>query len=300
MKIRYNVSTNPKTKCTAFTNDHRRCRLESLPINNENNENNQNKQNNHSVCEIHKNYYTAWFTKHPPPIGLDSLNKRMRNEYEFQIKNKYVKPTKQIVSELTDATYMTDYYLLLCSSGIDPLWNKNLLIRCITSFTYDYLKYRFYGLIYNSSRIHSMLEILCQSQELTHSILKSFLVVIYNIIKSQASLPESERLIRYSEFEGYVTELWNHISTSPVMICLYKSREFTNVQKQFQEKIAPYKWSNSLYKNVLEPIFKHMEAYTKASIKSRVNIYKEELMMVCWSPQRVQSYLEAGVDWDQM
>jgi len=286
MNRNYQVSKTPKTQCTAFTNNHRRCRLEQLPT--------------QRTCLIHKNYYTDWFTKHPPPVGLDTLNKRIRDEYIFQIKNKYVIPTKELVESLPDENFMTDYYLLICSSGIHPFWNKNLLLRCITSLGYDYLKYRFYGLIYNNSHIYYTLEILCQTEQITHEILKCFLIIIYNIIKKQQSLNDEKRLIKYSEFEGYVAELWNHISSSPKMIYVYKSREFTNILKQFQEKIAQYKWSNSLYTNILEPILKDMEAYTKVKIRSRVNIYKEELMMVCWSPQRVQSYLEAGIDWDQM
>lgn len=98
-------------QCLAYTNEHRRCRLE---------------RNSERTCEIHRNYYTNWITKHPLNSFLSYNTRRKYNEIYFQLRNGYVRVTKNYINYNFGIGHIQEYMFLIHHANINPLWNVML------------------------------------------------------------------------------------------------------------------------------------------------------------------------------
>jgi hypothetical protein len=251
-------------QCCAFNSkDKRRCRLE--------------RESNKITCEIHKNYYKDWLQKHTKQIsgGWAIMNPRERVEFVFQISNKYVKLTEYEISALTRE--QTGFYRLIMKyTDYSPLINGTCLNEVILQ-EIDY-----YTTVYH---LHKQIEYLLKD-------VKSVFMILYilqmNLIhKSMGSV------------EKYFDLLTTFMSAENCRQILYSSytTDLFNENKGFIKKYAPYfpeddglncKWIRSFNK-----------LHSK-SIVDRMNIYKEELMAKAWHPKRVEAWLDAGLDIEDM
>lgn len=100
-----------KHQCLAYTNEHRRCRLE---------------RSNEMTCKIHRNYYYNWHLNHPLNSYSTYNTSRKLNELKFQLQRGYVKISKDFVYNQLTIYHSTEYLFLIINGNINPLWNMDL------------------------------------------------------------------------------------------------------------------------------------------------------------------------------
>jgi len=107
-------------QCLAYTNDHRRCRLE---------------RSTSKTCKIHRNYYTQWLVKHPLNTFYSYNSVRKFNELAFQLQHGNIEVTKEYMEYNFSIGHTSEYMFLIEYANINPLWNRSLFKTCILLYS---------------------------------------------------------------------------------------------------------------------------------------------------------------------
>jgi len=236
-----------KNQCTAFTKDHRRCRLEKV---------------GEKTCVIHRNYYRDWFIKHPLYLfNSPYMTKRRRNEVIYQLQN-HIHIDKNVLELLRYTIYPNEYEFLIKYAYIDPL------------------------LIEKSFKL-SLIDILWTSiddvnNDRMDSILTSYEVCI-EVFKYSLELFQLGCAVPWPLlFKSYK---WKQVLYSDVLMDIYndtvtKYRSNLEYTQKLENCVLPY---------IIEAKMLH-----RKQLRSRIALYKEDLMMFCWHPSRVEKWISDG------
>lgn len=270
--------------CTAFADDHRRCRLVQ--------------EANKKTCIIHKNYYKNWFEKHHPHFGIRNLTKRKLAELEFQILEGHVVPTKDYVLSIATFSHMVPYYLLLCRGGTDPMTNPNMFHLAVEMICHDALL----GMRYDPERSTNW-QIISSTSINTLLVKPEYCIIVLQDVVMYLLRYIEPILIhqRLDEYQERILEVWDLFLSNSNMIQILKSQEFkeflTTTQKSIRERAEHFL---SFYMRNMETLVTTMMQTSETIIRSRVQIYKEELMAYCWSPERIEKYLGEQGNFDAL
>jgi len=113
-------------QCLAYTNDHRRCRLERA---------------NGRTCRIHRNYYKEWLVKHPLNSYYTYNSIRKFNEIVFQLQYGDIVVNEEYIMYNFGLFHLTEYMFLILHAHINPLWNRPLFEQCILWYYKDINKF---------------------------------------------------------------------------------------------------------------------------------------------------------------
>lgn len=234
-----------KNICTAYTKDHRRCRLEKVGEN---------------TCHIHRNYYKNWFVKHPV-IGYGDYTGRKLKEVSYQFRN-HITITDKMIKDWADMNRIlnaTNYEFLIVHAHINPLtsleWLKNATLNIIYSYEW-------------CERLNSILT----SPEVCIEVFKHLLLMY-------------DWGIQISWSTVFYPSNWRKILYSPTFMDVYN------------EHLEKHKKSPDLVLNIQTVIYPQMQEAKKNHrqfLRCLVGLYKEELMMVCWHPSRVENWIKEG------
>lgn len=276
-----------ETQCTAFTSDHRRCRLEAV-------------KEQGTVCKIHKNYYKDWLARNPPPPALRSIAKRKREEYEFQILNHHVVPPYDYIYSLPGYAYLTDVFVLYCKAGANPEWNKELFVLVIRQHLDNYLRQRYFPVDMSRKYLQDDIDAVCSTAKamlVAHSIVTNLLPTYLRHIENY---PEEYRIASMSRLEEWIKsflEAFTSAQANQQVLYSVKLRSLYNALKDTFEKIPFLK---GFYDRAIDPYIQTMELASKTIAQVQTMKFKEELMMRCWHPSRVGALLQSGMEIDDM
>lgn len=273
-----------KSICTAFTGEHRRCRLV---------------QSEGTVCTIHKNYYRDWWRKHTPPLGLSQLTKRERAEFEFQLRGGYVKPTEEVVSTCPAFHYNQQLYKLYCSVGANPSWNKQLFKITLESMIHDILYQLMFAGIREATNIVTQVHDTCRGLFQTSVGTLNGLIILSSYTMSYLRpiwrLNPEHPPAQFRNMEKNMKRIWEAIATSETMLQIFKMplyELFIEKTEKAAAATATDELKQYIYTNILEPAFRQQRCIVEERIKERCNLFKEELMATIWAPERMHIWMD--------
>ena len=231
--------------CTAYTKDHRRCRLEQV---------------GGKTCHIHRNYYREWFVKHPVIRYGEYTQGRKLKELVYQFRNHITITEKMFKDWVSNFAINNDNFEFLILYGhINPMWSL------------EHLKSLFFDILYSldwCTRLSSILT----SPEVCIEVFKHLLLLYewgFQVSWSTVFYPSNWRKVLYSS-------------------------EFMDV---YNNEIEKHKKSPDLVYNLrtlIYPCIQDAKNYHRQVLRSRATLYKEELMMVCWHPSRIEMWIKDG------
>lgn len=258
-------------QCTGFTRDHRRCRLEA--------------REDQKTCNIHRNYYIGWLHSHP---RLDDLStKRVKEEFDFQVRNRHVIITEEYCKRLIGAN--RDFYVyLIKNAGINPLWNREQLLKVfyliVTKFQHQSTDWES-----DVSRISEILTTPEVCKFIFRKIVELGKLWIYAGQDDIEYAMSSCRLLFLLGFQ--MPSGWKQ------MVCSTFFMEEVEEEIKMVNVIRDERIKQDLLKyleDIVKPEINYFTMIAKKSIKENTNIYKEDLMMEMWHPSRVQKWLDGG------
>ena len=232
--------------CTAYTKDHRRCRLEKV---------------GEKTCTIHRNYYKDWFIKHPVVAYGEHIKGRKLKELVYQLRN-HITVTEKMIKEWESSPGMLhadNYEFLILHANINPLWSQGLLKSVLFNIIHNYDW---------CDRLSSILT----SPEVCNEIFKDLLHLYewgFDLSWSTLFYPSNWRMVMYSD-------------------------AFVDI---YNDAIEKHKKSPQLIfnlKNFVWPFIKILKLYHRHILRDHVGIFKEELMMVCWHPSKIEGWIKSG------
>ena len=268
------VALCKQEQCLAFSrNDHRRCRLRRLY--------------GQKTCSVHRNYYENWFSNHQPWYRIGWLSDREREEYKFQLSGGHLTIPEHHVRALQPT--LGDYYRFLVQYANIPVqWNVNCLSDAI---------------LMSMRRLFQEVDGAEKEFAVFLNTPEDCLTVLQNMISAWVRIilqlrQEIGTWISYSKAYDHLcfiiqsSEGWRQLIFSTDMEKLVSTRaSILHVAGSVLDTI------DTLYLKPLQKDFLLMfKVHCKAGIRQRMNMLKEELMMVTWHPTKVAAMLEAGDD----
>ena len=256
------------TQCLAFTQEHRRCRLEAKEG---------------KTCSIHRNYYTNWLK------GREYMatTQRKKVEFEFQVKNKHVILTESFCRQIQEYNF---YEYCITISSMNPLWNTVL----VDSIFYSIVNQLQYSPL-SWEEQQQRLNILLATPEVCKYIFKK-IVELIKVWMTQPSIEgtdyceKSSRLLLVLAFQ-LPTSSWRQMLGSTFFLeeCAKEQNEISKMSK------SPRKESLvKLLEEIIIPAVTLFIEDVKKHQKNSMDALKEELMMEMWKPERIQSWYDKG------
>jgi hypothetical protein len=258
------------TQCCGFTTKgHRRCRLE--------------RQSNSLTCYIHRNYYRDWSNRNEPLVLYENLSKREREEYEFQLKHRYVYISEQQVIQLTE--YQRGYFEVFMKYTDHSSSLNQVCLNDIFSYSVSRRQYE------DSA---NYMELYLKDADSCICLLD---ICMRHLIWVANGDPEA-----YIDFLKHYTlpESWRQLLFS------------TSLEQCFLEKAdyirrnAPYAfevWDPfhiQMINGLVHLFIKLFNSHHSNQIKKRCAIFKEELVATAWRPSRVEAWVEAGMNLEDL
>ena len=273
--------------CLAFTKERRRCRLE---------------RTSRTTCDVHKNYFKDWFTKHPPfrNYYCELENSRIMNEYKTILTGP-LRPTLAYIQSIPDNNDYISFYMMLVSyTGVNPLLNKPCFKRSIR-YAIDEIFgiYSSHMRTQNIKNAHIVLNILCINTELTYEV---FRYIIFYTVERMINLQRISTLTE-EQLVSLGTSLLTIIFLSDVWRFVFMSHDIKAICKRVSNKLSvlldPVKvdyFMNTIVATSIETLKQDIITH----IKKKCNIYKEDLMMTVYEPSRLQKYLDSGLELEDL
>lgn len=261
-------------QCLAFSQDHRRCRLEREPSS--------------KTCRIHRSYYTDWLLQHPTFVSFLDLTVRQTTEYLFQIEGGHVEIPNWYVETVTPSQIIY-FPILMKATHHSPMVN----VRTFANYIHRIYKK------YTTEEMYERMKICMKDVESVLFILDGLIHEIMTHLPSPWMIQDTDTLVDVSYRQLYnLTQdpLWRQIlfATEDIQECFETNRKslvnyfagnpvFVPVYEEFFSETAIYRFCRSFHQ------------HHAASIKARCAVYKEELMVAAWHPDRLERWLNEGL-----
>lgn len=279
------LATSEKTRCYGFDKtDHRRCRLECRP--------------GQKTCHIHRNYYKNWEFYLGPWQNTSKPSPRKLDEMRFQYTYGGVVPDENYLREFLNSIYWheyTDYYLFMVQHA-----NLNPML-CYTDMT----------VILQTSMQHD-LTVQSETQYKTPALVSAFLkyVGMAPYVRNFFTAKIVQYLMDTQGLDTAFIDYMNLISviyyTCPEWRELVLEAKFeTNVRDCIgaSKKVHPHLNWNDIerrYNQYAHPILHAVKVYHRNILKDRMADLKPEIVAAAWHPRRVEKWIEAGLDLDDL
>ena len=259
------------TQCCGFTSKgHRRCRLERQPKS--------------LTCYIHRNYYKGWEDRNSPLVMYEHLSKREKDEYEFQLKHRYVTIPETHVRYLTE--FQRGYYEVFMkytdhSASLNPV--------CLNDIFYPPISGR---ITYQASATY--MEMYLKDAESCICVLDVYMRHLIWVANGDPDI--------YIEFLQIYTrpELWRQLLFSTDLEqCFMNKSEYIRQNARYAYEV----WDPlhiQLPDGLVQLFIKEFNSYHSNPIKKRCAVFKEELIANAWRPSRVEAWVEAGVNLEDL
>lgn len=217
-------------------------------------------------------------------IGWPFMSFREREEFVFQISNRHIEITENDIILLLSYNN-TIYRIYMQYTDHSPLLNYSCLRAVVIQELDNYS---------NPALLHKKIECILKD-------VNSVYIVLYTL--------QIEALIKsFGNIDTYFKILTAFMSSPSCKKLLYSSSilEPFERNREFFRKTASY--FPELYidnlcnaeNGAISKWIKSINQIHSTAIKQRVQVYKEELMAIAWHPKRVERWLEAGLDVDDM
>lgn len=259
------------TQCCGFTTKgHRRCRLA--------------RQSKSLTCYIHRNYYKDWLNTHSPLVVYENLSQREKEEFEFQLKHRYVTIPETMVCQLT--TYQRGYYEVFMkytdhSASLHPLCLNEVFLTSMTTML-------------NFDHSANYMELYLKD---TDSCICVLTICMHHLIWGASGDPE--KFIEYLQIYTR-PESWRQLifATAIEECFLQKSDSLRQTAPYSFELWDPF--HIQMPEGLVQNFIKEFNLYHSNQIKKRCAIFKEELVATAWRPSRVEAWVEAGMNLEDL
>ena len=273
------LARTESAQCLAFSKkDHRRCRLAREP--------------GDKVCKIHTPYFSNWFLEHPPWYKFAWLSQRQQKEYTFQLTGGHVQVPEDHVRFLGNH-YFEYYEFLVRVAKIPVCWNLSLLKTCITTILEDIL----------NGRPPSMsIEPFLNTPEDCKVTFRCLLEVwiwenVLVRIREGVPYPTESMLFLWTELTT-TSSNWQQLLWSKVL--RESIEEGITVCKNTVESNIYRTMGVQLLTLVQETWIPRFHKHFAGPLRERANLFKEELVAQAWHPRRVERWLEAGAELEDL
>jgi hypothetical protein len=271
-------------QCNGFNkDDHRRCRLRS--------------EAGRNLCKIHKNYFVDWFSRFDP-WGMPRTD-REKAEFIFQLSNN----TKMLPwnalkardQSLSDFTHLSDTFvkyfgqIVHCTNFNMPKEMPGTFKVCIQGSFREYL-----ALGSPQYLAHETFGKLLATPEACWAALIN--IVDYLLLMSY----DLNQLVYMEELKIRLCYMFNVIPEWKQLLYSQEIKDFNKKTLEDLLKMIPSAHravAKDFYMTTMDPI---LTMWKDRVWFPKVTAFKEELMMICWHPDRVQKYVDqlGDVFWD--
>lgn len=280
-------SKTKRSQCLGFSREHRRCRLEQ--------------EEGSKTCHIHRNYYPDWFLNHHGFYDITTLTPRQQKEYTFQLGGGHVIPTEQYIINLT--LNMRGYYIFLVEvAKINPLLNRRIFSDIIARTVDDQI---FYNRIERQTPTRDLKKILTAPETCQYA-LEGILTRI-SLYTSSNTIQIDRDLFIASIMEIFEETQWGWkqiLHSYIVEECFAAHVTLLTTQGanafndgDFEERDAQ---RALLYCRLIkEQLIQKMNTWSRG-VRDSIQPLKGDLMAAAWKPERVEKWMEAGLDVSDM
>ena len=265
--------------CKAYRKDHRRCNKTA---------------SNNGLCDIHQSYYRDWFASRPPLYGHNRYKvNRLYQSYKEQLESGRVLITSANLNSLGDDANHSDYYLLLCATckHVNPLWNMELFARTIETDLQHWIRFPSY-----EHQFLQTFKILSKAPGAT--IYAGYCIIrfcMYQLMDyytyHEQDIQDRLEIICDSIFEQ---DVWRSTLYSSHWTEFYENMD-TFLEKHMKENIYSAEeiaLESRFYRLAVSTAIQSTMETHQACVRSRLAVYKEELMAAVWHPRRVERWVQ--------
>lgn len=281
------VATEDDKRCWGFSKDHRRCRLV--------------RRVGHRTCSVHKHYFQGWEYNHPPFISMtyDQLQKqeyRIIREYRTVLENRFI-DVEKYVENIPDGRLYNDFYLWVLSfTSVDSRVNLHQFQGTIKLYVDDC--YLLNSSVYMSdqvaqstdlNRIYRSIGLLCTNVMqiklsflycIEHYLLKVYRLFTFPFFASQANIEYAKQWLSVC------------LDWPPFRSLLFS--DFPRICFVLLKDKYPSSYQAWIIDELIRPTVEQQTLVWKSLCQSECYVFKEELMMKQWHPDRVLKLIEEG------
>ncbi len=275
------IAPGPGLQCDGFdSKDHRRCRLHRQPGSN--------------LCKIHQNYYKGWFSRFRP--AYSATTKRTRAEFIFQITHNVDKLPFEEIAYLEQP----EWFDIVDWASVDIYVN----------FFGAFMKHSSFCMLKDFSGFYKKLVKQCLQNILeiagepwTEQVPRMALllyspkvceVALDVMCKHILSLLNNEhQIVHIPELHVRLCYIFHSLPEWSQLYYSQAVREYMTTTLEQELKVFPASQRDRIrdsFRESMGPIFDNWSQRVKPCLYARA--FKEDLMKVCWHPDRVAKLLD--------
>jgi hypothetical protein len=281
------VAESPEEQCYAFTKAKKRCMLEHTE--------------NTMFCRTHQNYPNDYHARITNPTYFEGFTARNRSEdiqeLEWALNNCTIVLEPSHLSSMPDSIILGPFYNWYCGFFNEDPWKYPNLAKAALRDAIRVHNYQLEAGNHSHTITDEMQEFLAAQKESDSSeqFLETVITILqrYRLVNRNFQEKAVESLLETGVVDSF---LWN--STNKNLWIEKLEKEFLEKIKTIPEKIKVRLEKSFLgfTKFILLPKLQERKIYLKTLAKSRVTLYKEDLMAKTYHPAR---YLEWCLDQDE-